>query len=331
MKHFKLPLILLILTSVAACTTNKALTEIISPGTPDAITDNKTPGLQDYRESILVLGLHRSFLVHLPYSYHKSRSWPLVIQLHGGGGEGKQMNALTGFYNLADQHGFLVISPDAIEKNWNDGRGGLNVRSHTENIDDVAFISALIDRAVTELNADPNRVYVTGISNGAMMSHRLACELSGKIAAIAPVAGNFPYQMASVLSPSRPVPVLIINGTDDPLVPYNGGDVTFGLKSRGKVLSVDETIKFWLKNNACQPEPVVKNLPDTVNDSTTVTVYYYPGCHDASDVTLYEIKGGGHTWPGGLQYLREALIGKTCLDFSASEVIWDFFIQHPMK
>ncbi len=241
------------------------------------------------------------------------------------------MNVLTGFYALADGEDFIVISPDAIEKNWNDGRGDLYVKSHIENIDDVGFISVLIDKAVSELNADANRVYVTGISNGALMAHRLGCQLSEKIAAIAPVAGNFPYQMAPVLSPSRPVPVIIINGTEDPLVPYQGGYVTFGLQKRGRVLSVDDTVKFWVEKDSCPANPRTSRLPDGSDDGTSVSVTTYSGCRDGANVILYTVNGGGHTWPGGFQYLPENIIGRTCRDFNASQVIWDFFRQHPLK
>jgi len=175
-----------------------------------------------YSSSIFSGGLQRTYSVHIPNSYDKTSPTPLVISLHGGGGTGQGMNKLTNFDSIADAENFIVIYPDGFEKHWNDGRNVQRYRTQAQNIDDVGFISALIDNISNEVNIDAKRVYVTGISNGAMMSHRLGCELSQKIAAIAPVAGNIPANMASVWSPSRPVSVLIINGTDDPLVPWAG-------------------------------------------------------------------------------------------------------------
>ena len=326
-------LLILIIGTLSACGQWRSLpSKVENKPIPDSSPASKdSVAVRDFSASLDIGGLERIYHVHLPSSYNKELKWPLVIQLHGGGGEGKQLNALTGFWDLSDKEGFIVISPDAIARNWNDGRGDFYVKSHIENIDDVGFISAIIDKAVMDLNADAGRVYVTGISNGALMSHRLGGELSNKIAAIAPVAGNFPYQMAPLLSPSRPVPVIIINGTEDPLVPYQGGYITLGFQKRGRVLSVDDTVKFWMEKNGCVSNPVIKEIPDTADDGTAVTVTSYTGCRNGSDVILYSVKGVGHTWPGGLQYLSDSIIGRTCRDFNASQVIWEFFRQHPLK
>lgn len=248
------------------------------------------------------------------------------------GGEGTGMATLTDFSSVADRENFIVVYPDGIERRWNDGRGLTRYRAHRQNIDDVGFISSLIDELTKELNIDASRVYVTGISNGGMMSHRLACELSDKIAAIAPVAANIGEYMAPGWSPSRPVPVLIINGTDDPLVPWDGGDIRFGQYKFGRVLSVADTVRFWVSHNQCSPIPVITVEPDkNPSDGTTVRKEKYGGCRDSAEVVLYALEGGGHTWPGGSQYLPEAYIGKTCRDFNASEVIWQFFKEHPVK
>jgi polyhydroxybutyrate depolymerase len=307
------------------------LTTVENRTQTENIQVQESPPVRDYARAVQVGGLERKYWVHLPQEHSAKIKWPLLIQLHGGGGEGRQLNALTGFYALADKQKFIVFSPDAIERNWNDGRGDFNARSHVTNVDDVGFISFLIDSAVSELNADPGRVYLTGISNGALMTHRASCQLSQKIAAIACVAGNFPYGMASVLSPSRPMPVLLINGTDDPLVPYNGGNITFGALVRGKVLSVADTVSFWATKNGCRADPAISNLPDVADDGTSVVTSRYPVCAGSAEVILYTINNGGHTWPGGLQYLPEGMIGKTCRDFNASEAIWGFFSRHPLN
>ncbi|MCJ7655502.1 MAG: phospholipase [Dehalococcoidia bacterium] len=295
-------------------------------------TNDSKPAKYDYSASIIHGGLERTFSVHVSSSYDQSIPTPLVIVLHGGGGTGQGMVKLTGFNAVADKENFVIVYPDGIEGHWNDGRGIQRYRTQIENIDDVGFISALIDRLSDKLNIDARRVYVTGISNGGMMSHRLGCELSQKIAAISPVAGNIQVSKASVWSPSRPLPVLIINGTDDPLVPGAGGDIHFGKTELGEVLSVADTVKFWASQDECSASPTITQLPDKdPSDGTTVRKEVYGGCQDGVEVVLYAIEGGGHTWPGGLQYLPESVIGKTSREFNAGEVIWQFFKEHPME
>jgi polyhydroxybutyrate depolymerase len=293
--------------------------------------DYSSTAKHDYSASIIYGGLKRTYSVHISSSYDHSRPTPLVIVLHGGGGSGKGMVKLTGFNAVADKENFIVVYPDGFEKHWTDGRG-VQWQSHVENTDDVGFISALIDRLSRELNIDAKKVYVTGISNGGMMSHRLGCELSQKIAAIAPVASNIPLNQASVWSPSRPMPVLIINGTEDPLERWEGGEISLGRNTYGTVLSVADTVKFWVEKNGCSSSPVITQLPDTdPADGTTVKKEVYGGCQDGAEVVLYAIEGGGHTWPGGLQYLPKFVIGRTSKELNASEVIWQFFKEHPME
>jgi polyhydroxybutyrate depolymerase len=233
-----------------------------------------------------------------------------------------------GFNKLADKEGFIVCYPQGVDKHWNDGRPGATSRASQENINDVGFISALIDRFVKNLNVDPKSVYVTGISNGAMMSHRLGWELSSKISAIAPVAGAMPENLPKRPSPPNPVSVLVISGTDDPLVPYHGGEVHLYNKELGRVLSVSESVEHWVKQNACSVSTIVQVPDNDPNDGTTVSKTTYSGGKDGSEVVFYSIKGGGHTWPSGSQYLSEKIIGRTCRDFGASEVIWEFFKPH---
>jgi polyhydroxybutyrate depolymerase len=182
---------------------------------------------------------------------------------------------------------------------------------------------------VKRQNIDNKRIYIAGISNGAMLSNRLACELTGKVTAIAPVAGNMPYDLAPHCSPSKPISVLMISGTKDPMMPWEGGEVSFGRLKFGKVLSVMETIKFWVAHNRCTPTPVVTWEPDKdPQDGTRVRTETYRGCKDGKEVTLYAIENGGHTWPGGLQYMPERTVGKTSRDIDAGEILWQFFRRH---
>jgi len=305
-------------------------------GDANKLIDNAStyskPVKYDYSASMVCGGLERTYTVHISSSYDTTKQGALVIALHGGGGMGQGMSKLTGFNAVADKENFVIVYPDGIEGHWNDGRGMQQYRTQIQNIDDVGFISALIGHLANELNIDAKRIYVTGISNGGMMSHRLGCELSQRIAAISPVASNIPVNMASTWVPSRPVPVLIINGTDDPLVPWGGGDIHFGRTIFGKVLSVADTVKFWAEKDQCSSLPITTQLPDKdPSDGTTVRKEIHGGCEDGVEVSLYAIEGGGHTWPGGLQYLPESVIGRTSMEFNASQVIWQFFKEHPMR
>jgi len=281
-------------------------------------------------------GLKRTYRLHRPAA--GGSPLPLVIVLHGGGGTGEGMIKLTGggFDRLADRDRFLAVYPDGVGKNWNDGRSPeeTRYRTHTENIDDVGFISALIDSLVRKQNADPHSVYVTGISNGGMMSYRLACEIPEKIAAAAPVAGSIPRNLFGRCSPSRPVSILAINNIDDRLMPWDGGSVTgpFGVNKLGAVLSVSEVIGFWVDEDACSPTPVVTDEPDRdPEDGTRVRREEYGGGTDGTEVILYAVEGGGHTWPGGSQYLPAWIIGRTSRDIDATTLIWDFFKGHIRK
>ena len=289
----------------------------------------------DQRASFKHENLNRTFHIHIPSLYDKSIQLPLVIALHGRGGTGESMVIVTrrGFDRLADKDRFIVVYPDGIELNWNDGRMDeeANDRAHRENIDDVGFLSALVDSMIKDYNIDPERVYVTGISNGAIMSYRLACEIPHKIAAIAPVDGNIPQMLFPDCYPASPVSVLAINNVNDPLVPYEGGNIYSSIRrlNLGKVLSVNESIAFWVSRNQCEALPVVTEEPDMdPKDGTRVTKKQYINGNDGTEVILYSIDGGGHTWPGGFQYLPEFIVGRTSRDIDATLVIWSFFKKH---
>ena len=281
-------------------------------------------------KSITHQGLNRDYHLYIPSSYRHLAATPLVIALHGGGGNGPKMEKLSRLSLLADQYGFIVAYPDAVEHNWNDGRGLSQYRSQRENIDDVGFITLMMDAIAGDYDIDAKRVYVTGASNGAMMSLRLGCEAADKITAIAPVIGSMPENLVSTCRPARPVPLLMINGSDDPLVPYEGGYVHIFRKKLGKIISVPQTIDFWVVRNGCSPKPQIRLEPDIEpEDGTRVQKSVYAQCTDDAEVVLYTIKGGGHTWPGGYQYLPEFLIGKTSRDLNALEAIWNFFNGYP--
>ena len=299
-------------------------------------TDNLTAYAEslwyNYSESLVHDGLERTYHVHISRSYNSSQPTPLVIVLHGGGSTGKGMIRYTGFNAIADEENFIVAYPDGVEQRWNDGRGLDEYRTYADNVDDAGFIAAMIGDISGRLTIDEKRIYATGISNGGIMTHRLGCELADRIAAICPVAGNIPARMAPVWQPSRPVPVLLINGTEDPLVPWEGGQIRLGKKPQGEVLSTADTITFWTSMNDSPKEPVIMQLPDmNPSDNTTIREEIYPAFGGGADVILYAIEGGGHTWPGAYQYASLAAIGRTSGEFNASELMWEFFEKHSLE
>ncbi len=278
--------------------------------------------------SLMVDGLERTYLLHVPPSYTKNELTPLVIALHGGGSTAEEMTSLTGFDTLSDREGFIVVYPQGVENHWNDGREIQEYRAHRDDIDDVGFIEALIDHLTEEIAIDKTRIYATGISNGAMMSCRLACELSEEIAAIAMVAGAMPEDFSAYCSPSRPISVLLMNGTEDRLILWGGGEIAEGARVLGRTLSVADTVKYWVDHNGCS-SPTTTWLPDTDReDGTKVRKEVYGQGEEGTEVILYAIEGGGHTWPGGPQYRSKRVIGRTCRDIKGSEVIWQFFREH---
>lgn len=269
----------------------------------------------------------------MPAGLDAAKPLPLVFALHGGGGNAPRMEQVTAgsFNHLAGQEGFLVVYPEGIEKHWNDGREGLDYRAHREKVDDIGFISALSDALAAELPVDRQRVYVTGLSNGGMMTHRLACALSGQIAAAAPVIAALPESLRSA-KPSRPVPILMITSPTDPLVPWAGGDVHFGRSKLGRALSAEETVKFWVKHNRARESPEKSLLPDTdPADGTRVRREAYAAGQDGAEVILHAVEGGGHPWPGGWKYAAEKFVGKTSRALDATRTIWEFFKRHPGK
>ena len=256
-------------------------------------------------------GENRTYDYHRPAGYTAQQSYPLVISLHGASSNSFQQALYSEFNNVADTAGFIVVYPNGIGSTWNSSNGVIPGQSTA---DDVGFINALIDRLMSLYSIDARRVYTCGISNGGFMSYRLMCELSHRFAAMASVAGQLPDGIVPTCNPGRPIPVLHLHGTTDPIVAYNGA---------AGWLSVDSTISWWLDNNNCPTTPAFMSLPDLdPNDGTTVETYQYTGCDAGSEVMLYKIINGGHTWPGGFVV---PFIGNTCKDIEGSVEIWKFF------
>ena len=282
-----------------------------------------------FADSFTHNGLLRQYFKHIPKGYNANKKVALLLLLHGGGGNGKRIGNFTGFNELSDKDTFIVVSPDAWQKHWNDGRTHPRYESQSNNIDDVGFLSALIDTIMKHYNIDSKRVYATGLSNGGMMSYRLACQLSGKITAAVCVISNMPENLVSTCQPGKEMPIMIINGDADPLMPFQGGDVRFGKDTLGKVVSTDATVKFWLNNNKCNLTAQRTSIPDISSlDNTTIVKDEYGGCSNNASVVLYTVKNGGHTYPGSRQYAPVRIIGQTSQDMKAADVSWDFLKQY---
>ncbi len=285
------------------------------------------------KHEILCDGLKRSYYVHVPPTYSKTKKVPLVFVFHGGGGNAARIGKFTGFDSLSDRKGFIVVYPDGFEHHFNDGRTGTGYATHERNINDVGFVGRLIDVLSQQYDIDRCRIYAAGISNGGIFSQRLGVELSGRIAAIASVVGSLAEEVYESATPSSPVSVLVIAGVDDPLVPWQGGDVHIGKqKKMGRIAAIEDTVKFWVRHDGCRSEPEISYLADSdPADGVKVRRQCYGHGKDDSEVVLLAQEGGGHTWPGGFQYLPPRMIGKTCRDFRAEDVIWDFFAKHPLR
>lgn len=271
------------------------------------------PGTTDH---VLVIdGRRRAYRVHVPPVVPLGA--PLVIQFHGGGGNGTGLDRLTRFHALADRKRFVVVSPNGFDRKWNDGR-------RPGEVDDVGFVAALIDCLAGWLPIDRGRVYAVGISNGAMMAARLASQLPDRIAAFAQVAGTVAADAPSWWHPDRPVPFIQIHGSGDDIVPYVGGPVRTrrrGGTDRGRVLGVDEWAALVAAHNGATGPEITGIDPD-------VTVRTWRGPTAQCDVEFWRVEGGGHTWPGGIQYLPLGIVGATSATFDATAEIWRFVSAH---
>ncbi len=246
--------------------------------------------------------------------------FPLVIALHGRLGTGAQMSRLSRLTPIAQRDGFIVVYPDGIERSWADARGTSSASKL--GVDDVAFLSSLIDEFVAHRHADPARVFVVGMSNGGFMALTLACRAAEKIAAVGSVTGLMGAELAAQCAPSRPVAVALVLGDADPIVPFAGGELAGG---RGLTIGGQEVFATWQRLNGCSKAPVVTELADLdPSDGTRIERREVDGCGDQSSVRLDVAHGGGHGWPMGDRYLPEAFIGKTSRDLDASESLWGF-------
>jgi polyhydroxybutyrate depolymerase len=291
------------------------------PAAQDSIVTGKSTG------QIKVDNTTRSFIVYLPENFNKAQKHPVIFLFHGGGSKaGSMLNISRGtdFKSLSEENGIILVAPQGIEKSWNDGR---KTKANKLNIDDVKFISQLLKYIIDKYSVDTTRIYATGISNGGFMVSRLGCEIGYKFAAIAVVAAtmgkDIPY---STCTPDFTLPVMYIHGTADPIIPFDGGEKSIG--AEGAFVSHQQVIDKWVAINKCNPVPITTQLPNTAFDGTTVTEQVYSSRINNANVISLIVNNGGHTWPGGKQYLPKFLIGRVSRDINACEMIWKFFSEY---
>jgi polyhydroxybutyrate depolymerase len=338
-------LLVRVLPSLAAATLSAsplhAQTDAGDGGTPPAVLSRSVPGFPG-----------RPYLLHVPVGAAPSAPLPAVLVLHGGGGSADGMRRITcpngdltspGCMDaLGDRDGFYTVYPNGTPSplvpsahTWNAGGGTANWEcvsglGCSRGVDDVGYIGALLDDLEGAYRVDASRVFATGLSDGAAMAHRLGCALSRRIAAIGPVSGGDQYETSAPCAPGRPVPVLEMHGTADPCWAFDGGAAACLATDGKSKIDIPTTVATWIAVDGCAGGPTLANLPDTVpGDGTQTQTQTYATCGADAGVVLYVIAGGGHTWPGGYQYGSVSQFGVTSQDFSANQVLWDFFSAHP--
>lgn len=286
--------------------------------------------------SITVNGVERWYRVYVPDAL--PRRAPLLLSLHGGTGSMYTIDKgpTHGWVRLADQLRFLLVVPNGTNgksgnahgsrQTWNDLRSSAESESHA---DDVGFVRALLDRIETEYATDNTRVYVTGNSNGGMMTYRLLIEMPDRFAAAAAFIANIPVDSKSLRPPARPVPLMIWSGTSDRLAKYDGGEIPGG---RGRVRSVPESVAWWVQaNRAHSSGAQTERLPDVdPKDGCRISRTLYPALSDGAPVLFYLAEGGGHTMPTQAESSSEGgplfqmLVGRTCRDVDGADIAWEF-------
>lgn len=285
-------------------------------------------------------GRVREYRLHVPAGLDADRGAPLVLFLHGGGGTA-DLASRMGMTPLADLNGFVVVYPNAIDHHWHDGREVEWLQEQDVEIDDVGFLALLVEQIAKECSIDRTQVFAAGASNGGFMCQRLAMEKPEVFSAVAVIVSTMAASLPAKFHPSLPVSVIFMNGTEDPAVPYEGGQVAASLfprlnrrkddqPGRGRCISTDEAVSLWLQRDGLHDQPpTVTMLPDIdQNDGCHIERRLWTGGTQGTSVALYKVVGGGHTVPGGQQYLPARLIGNTNRDIDGLDVIWKFFVEH---
>ena len=262
-----------------------------------------------------VNGVQREFLLVIPGDYKAGSPVPLVFDFHGTGSNPKRQIAYSDLANLAGGEGFLLVAPVGVYSNGE--RPSWNAPRDPAGVDDIAFVKSIIKVVATDYPIDRKRIYATGMSGGGRMSSRIGCDLSEVFAAIAPVAG---IQFLDNCTPSRAIPVLTFHGKKDYVNQFVHSFMSPPYWKHG----VEYSIGKWVDNNGCSNEPQSESISEVVTRLT------WSGCTAGAEVVFYRIDNGGHTWPGSPIILTTPWSGKTNKDIVASDLIWAFFMAHPL-
>jgi polyhydroxybutyrate depolymerase len=283
-------------------------------------------------DSIAINGVARTFTAQLPVA----KPAPLVIVLHGNTQTGADIMTRTSWPAMARRDGFAVVFPDGLNRAWADFRPNANRagRAPPKGTDDVAFIAKLVEKFTADGIADPKHVYITGVSNGGAMTMTMICLRADLFAAAASVIMNLTDESANACHQSRPVPMLMMNGTADPLIPYQGGRGTSRFAVAG-FWSTEQTLAFWRRANSCDPQDagaVDLDNHDKADQSTVTRIS--SRCPPGRDVVLYRINDGGHRMPGAVADARfprmvDAFLGPQNRDIDGAAMIWEFFRKFP--
>ena len=286
----------------------------------------------DYEFYLTHQGLRRSYLLHVPPQASDARPLPLVLSFHGAGSNATVMRAYTHMDRAADRDGYIVAYPNGSSGlgdnflTWN--AGNCCGPAQLLRIDDVGFSLNVLDDIAARVNVDKSRVYATGLSNGAMMAYRLAAEASDRIAAVAGVAGSMSLQR---FAPSRPMPVLHIHSTDDPIALFDGGVATPASVADTRMFhaSVEAMLRRWLDYDGCSPKPALvettSGKPGTRDETHTAIRRVYRPCRGGVEVVLIQLSGPGHVWPGGVRDYNPELLGPGTAVIDANTEMWRFF------
>lgn len=283
-------------------------------------------------------GRSRSWMVYAPATYDPSIPSAVVVLLHGRPGNAGGMAFLTGMNAVAENHNFIVVYPDGIDNEWNaqfdiSARDiSLTGRRSTLPQDDVGFLQTMMDDLAVNFNIDRSRLYLGGFSNGGFMTYRMACSAGRTFAAFAAISGNLYLELSDLCRRSPPTPILIMNGTADPSVPYEGVLVQSAQSTEPVRISygVQDAVAAFARRNGCSLTGVSTTFAESGRSPGTQVVRFVPrDCSSGADVVLYVINGGGHTWPGHPRPQQE--MGDTNMDMDAGEVIWEFFSQHTLR
>jgi polyhydroxybutyrate depolymerase len=280
----------------------------------------------DEVRTMSVKGQTRTYQIHLPPSWMPGASGPVVIALHGMLQSAGGMESYLGMERVADREGFAVVYPHGLGNAWKDGRApALRMTFWSPPGDDVEFLSELVRTLVDQRIADPSRVYLMGLSNGGYMTYRMACERPELFAAFATLSATVPSTYVHSCRPHHAVPVLMMNGTADMVVPFYGN----GLPGQMSLLPVIDTAKLFAKLNGCE-KPAETAVPRRSSmEATSVTLIYWSNCRDQSAVVLFRVNGGGHQspsiGPGKETPVGLRILGLRNHDIDAAEEVWAFF------